>query len=111
MKFELFWEHVCHYAMCVIILGVCGMLVPAMVLMIGGGHVIVSNFGAPLFGFDEGVAKVMYGALTFIIFTLVTKAWMIEGCIDEWIKLNRMHSHTVDRLKNGPAYFRPRVAS
>lgn len=111
IKFELFVEYCAHYALVILVMGFCGLLVPSFILMVGGGQILVVNFEAPRFGLELIEAKLLYGALTFIIFTLVTKAWMIEGIVNEGLKLNRLHRDAVERLKYGPAYFRRRVVA
>lgn len=111
MKFDLLNERFSHWFVCLVIIGGCGMLLPALIMMVFGGHFFVETVNAPTFGLDLIAAKLLYGALTFLAFTAVTKARLLEACIDEWMKLNQMHRDSVSRIKYGPAYFRREAAS
>lgn len=111
MKFEIVWEHVTHWAMVLVILGLCGLLVPCLIIVLGCGEFCIEALDLQRFGLDEASAKVMWGVVGYVAFTVATRAWFIEGCIDEYSTMVRTHRDTLDRLKNGPAYFRRRIAA
>lgn len=105
-KFEIAIEHISHLFSALIVVGVCGMFLPAVLLVLGGGELFVEKLNAPLL--DAGIiaSKVMYGCLSYLAFTVITKAWLIEGCLDHWQERMRHYRMDIDRMKNGPLYFR-----
>lgn len=108
MKYEIVWEYITHWALCLVIIGFCGAFMPALLIVTGAGYFFVDYLGLAFFGLGDVEAKIAYGAITFLAFTVVTKAWMIRGCIDEWTTFTRMHQTSLDRMKYGQAYFRNR---
>lgn len=110
MKFELVWEYISHYCICVLVFGLCGMLLPATGIIVFAGHGLVNIAEVPRFGMSITEATVIYGSVSFVAINLVTKAWMIEFFVTEWMNLHSIHHDAVKRLKFDQAYFK-RVAT
>ncbi len=99
MKTDLFLEHIAHWFICIGLVAVLGVLVPAALVMFGGGCMMVNYLHAPLFGLDPNMAIIAYGVLAWIVFNVATRGWVVEQCINEWENLVRMHKNSLRTIK------------
>lgn len=103
----IIFAHVKHHVEDFIIYVILGSVLPAFLIVMGGGELFYSKLQAPLlFGTEEIATKVMYGIMSYLFVTVITKGWLVEGCIDHWSASLRLHRMNIDRMKFGPAYFR-----